>query len=355
MDKSKILIVEDNIDTVDLLRKRLRADGYDTGEAYDGEEGLKKVIEYEPDLIVLDIMMPKLDGFQVCRRLKEDENTRHIPVIILTAKGDVDSTVKGLDIGGDDYLAKPFDYKELVARIHSLLRKKAEREKRLEDERAAALQQMMDQVAHEIRNPLVSIGGFARRVSDSLSEDDPNKKYLEMIIQNVATLEHMIKQLIELKITGISYREPTDINEIILNAIEKFKPVFGDNHIELKTDLMHDPPSISVDREQIKTAIANLIENSIEAMRNKTRILKIGSRLNEGYVEIDVSDTGVGIPRDKLKNVMEPFFTSKIHGGLGLPFALKIIEAHRGNISVESEPGEGSTFTVRLPVEIIGT
>ncbi|MBW1719015.1 MAG: response regulator [Deltaproteobacteria bacterium] len=355
MDKDKILIVEDNVDTVDLLRKRLRADGYDTAEAYDGEEGLERFAEYEPDLVVLDIMMPKLDGFEVCKRLKEDESTRQIPVLMLTAKGDVDSTCKGLDVGGDDYLAKPFDYKELVARIRSLLSMRAEREKLLEEEKSEALEKMMDQVAHEIRNPLVAIGGFARRISDSLSEDDPNKKCLELIIQNVETLEHMIKKLIELKTTVISYREPVDINEIIAEAIEEYRLALKENHVDVKTELMKNPPDIFVDREQIKVAFANLIENAVEAMRNETRILKIGSRVSEGYVEIKVSDTGVGIPKDKLKNVLDPFFTSKIHAGLGLTYALKIIQAHRGTVSVGSEPGKGSTFTIRLPVKRPGS
>lgn len=354
MNKSKILIVEDNIDTVDLLRKRLRADGYDTAEAYDGEEGLKRVAEYEPDLVVLDIMMPKLDGFEVCRRLKKDEGTRYIPVLMLTAKGDVDSTVKGLDAGGDDYLAKPFDYKELVARIRSLLSIKEEREKLLEEEKSEALEKMMDQVAHEIRNPLVTIGGFARRISESLSGGDPNRKYLELIVQNVETLEHMIKKLIELKTTVISYREPADINEIIAEAIEEYRPAIEENHIDVRMELMTNPPDISVDKEQIKAAFAHLIENAIEAMRNKQRILEIGSRVSEGYVEIKVSDTGVGIPKDKLKNILEPFFTSKIHAGLGLTYALKIIQAHRGTISVESELGKGSAFTIRLPVKRSG-
>ncbi len=117
---------------------------------------------------------------------------------------------------------------------------------------------------------------------------------------------------------------------------------------------MKNLPDISVDREQIKAAFANLIENAIEAMRNKTRMLNIASRVSEGYVEIKISDTGVGIPKDKLKNILDPFFTSKIHAGLGLTYALKIIQAHRGTISVESEPGEGSTFTIRLPVKKSG-
>ena len=352
MDKKKVLIVDDNIDTVELLRKRLRLDGYDTAEAYDGEEGLEKVAECRPDLIVLDIMMPKLDGFEVCRRLKRNEETRYIPVIMLTAKGDVDSTVKGLDVGGDDYLAKPFDYKELLARIRSLLSMKEEREKLVQEEKSEALEKMMDQVAHEIRNPLVSIGGFARRIHESLPENDPNKKYLELIIQNVATLEEMIKKLIELKTMVACYLESADINSIIGETVEKFRPRLEKNHVELKTNLASNLPSVHVDRGQIKIALSSFVENAIEAMRDKRRILQIESRVSDdGYIEVAVSDTGVGIPKDKLKHILDPFFTSKVHAGLGLTYALKIVQAHRGTISVESELGKGSTFTMRLPIK----
>ncbi|NIA08363.1 MAG: response regulator [Nitrospiraceae bacterium] len=352
MDKKKVLIVDDNIDTIELLRKRLRVDGYDTAEAYDGEEALKKVAEYSPDLVVLDIMMPKMDGFEVCRRLKRNEETRYIPVIMLTAKGDVDSTVKGLDIGGDDYLAKPFDYKELLARIRSLLSMKEEREKLVREEKSEALEKMMDQVAHEIRNPLVSIGGFARRIYESLPENDPNKKYLELIVQNVATLEEMIKKLIELKTMVACYLEPADINDLIGETIEKFRASIEKNHVELKTEFAANLPSIHVDKGQIKTALSSFIENAIEAMRNKRRILKIESRISDdNYIEIAVSDTGVGIPKDKLKHILNPFFTSKVHAGLGLTYALKIVQAHRGTISVESELDKGSTFTMRLPAK----
>jgi signal transduction histidine kinase len=295
--------------------------------------------------------MPKVDGFEVCKRLKKDESTRYIPILMLTAKGDVDSTCKGLDIGADDYLAKPFDYKELAARIRSLLNIKADREKLLEEEKSEALEKMMDQVAHEIRNPLVAIGGFARRISESLSEDDPNKKYLKLIVQNVEILEHMIKKLLELKTTVISYREPVNINEIIGEVIEGFNSIIKEKHIEIKTELMPNPPNVFVDKEQIKTAIAHIVENAIEAMQNKPRILKISSSVNEGYFQIDISDTGIGIPKDKLKNILDIFFTSKTHAGLGLTYAVKIVQAHRGTISVESELNKGSTFTIRLPIK----
>jgi two-component system sensor histidine kinase/response regulator len=349
--KNKILIVDDAVDTVELLRKRFRSEGYDTDEAYDGEEALKQVENYTPDLIVLDVMMPKLDGYEVCRRLKADENTKYIPILMLTAKGEIENKVLGLEIGADDYLPKPFDYKELSARIKSLLSIKAAREKLVEEEKSEALGKMMDEVAHEIRNPLASIGGFAKRVHERLPEGDTNKKYMEMIIGDVSRLENMVKQLIELKSMATCYLVSTDINEVIMEAIESFEKEFNDKGIEMKTDLMSNPPFIYADREQLKATISNLIKNAIEAMLESPKILKIATLLDDGRIVIEISDTGKGIPKDKIKSIFDPFFTSKIYGpGLGLTFALKIIQQHRGTISVESEPGKGTTFTIRLPV-----
>ncbi|MEW6163149.1 MAG: response regulator [Nitrospirota bacterium] len=349
--KSKILIADDAPDTVELLKKRFRSEGYDTAEAYNGEEALKQVAEYNPDLIILDIMMPKMDGYVVCQKLKADENTRYIPVLMLTAKGEVENKVKGLDIGADDYLAKPFDYKELSARVRSLLTIKAAREKLVEEERAEALEKMMEEVAHEIRNPLTSIGGFAKRVFDRLPEGDPNRKYMEMIIEDVAVLESMIKQLVELKTMALSYKEPANINDVIMEALKLYEKEFENKGIEAKTELMDNPPLISLDKEKLKIAFGNLIKNSIEAMQDKLKILKLISRISDGHMEVQVSDTGKGIPKDKIKYIFDPFFTSKIYGpGLGLTFTQKIIQEHRGTISVDSELGKGTTFTLRLPI-----
>ena len=350
--KNKILIVDDTVDTVELLKKRFRSDGYDTAEAYDGEEALKQVVEYNPDLIVLDVMMPKLDGYEVCQRLKTDESTRYIPILMLTAKSDVESKIKGLDIGADDYLPKPFNYKELSARVRSLLTIKAAHEKLVEEEKSGALELMMDQVAHEIRNPLTSIGGFARKVYGKLPEGDPNKKYMEMIINDVAILESMIKQLIELKTMAISFKEPTNINDLIMKALKLFEQESKEKAIDVQNELEDNLPLIPADEKLLKRALCNLIKNSIEAMAEGTKVLKIVSRLSEGHIEILVSDTGKGIPTDKLKKIFDPFVTSKVYGpGLGLTFTYRIIQDHNGTISAESEPGKGTTFTITLPVE----
>jgi two-component system sensor histidine kinase/response regulator len=352
-ERTKILIVDDTLDTVELLKKRFRAEGYQTVEAYDGEQGLARVHEENPDLVILDVMMPKLDGFAVCERLRHDETTRYLPVLMLTAKTGIPERIKGLDCGADDYLAKPFDYKELSARVRSLLAKKEASRQLAEREKTDALDHLVDEVSHEVRNPLVAIGGFARRVYKNLSEGDENRRYLKIILDNVVALEKMITELVELKATALSFQEATDINVILRDTLSLFSEEIGARHIELSTDFMDNPPPIPADRENLARALFNIIENAIEAMERPPRSLAITSAVDNGFFTIRVSDTGKGISRERLKNIYDPFFTSKTKGpGLGLTFALKTVQAHSGTIAVESEEGKGSTFLIKLPLPI---
>jgi signal transduction histidine kinase len=249
-------------------------------------------------------------------------------------------------------MSKPFDYKELSARVRSLLSIKATHEKKVEEEKSGALEQMMDQVAHEIRNPLTSIGGFARKVFSRLPEGDPNKKYMQMIIEDVAVLESMIKQLIDLKSMSISMKEPLNINDVIKDSLKVFEQDVVQKAINVETDLEDGLPMITADKKLLKRAFCNLIKNSIEAMETGTKALKITSRKKDGGLELQFSDTGKGISKDKIKNIFDPLVTSKVYGpGLGLTFALKIIQDHKGTISVESEPDTGTAFTIIFPAE----
>lgn len=348
--KEKILIVDDTVDTVELLKKRFRADGYETAEAYDGEEGLQKVTECRPDLVVLDVMMPKLDGYAVCKRLKNDEATRHLPVLMLTAKSEISDKVKGLDIGADDYIAKPFDYKEVVARVRSLLMKKNVSEKMSEREKGEALDSLVDEVSHEVRNPLVAIGGFARRVYKNLPEGDENRRYMEIILQNVASLEKMVVELIELKGATFAYQESLDINSALRTTLAMFSKEIEEQQIEVVTNFAEGLPSILADREKLSRALFNIIENAIEAMVRSPRKLVVTTRIREGVLEIEITDNGRGCSRETINKIYDPFFSSKIYGpGLGLTFCLRVIQNHRGTISVLSEEGVGTKFTIKLP------
>ena len=234
----------------------------------------------------------------------------------------------------------------------TILAMKSEREKIIEEERSKTLESMMDEVAHEIRNPLTSIGGFTRRIYERLPDDDPNKNYMKVVIEDIERLENMIKQLVKLKVMGISQTEPSNINDVIIDALKSFEKEFRDNDIEVKTELVDNPPLISIDRGKITVAIANLIRNSIEAMQRTPKLLKIISNASDENIEIVISDTGKGIPKDKIMYIFDPFFTSKIYGpGLGLTFTQRIIQEHGGIISVESNLGKGTVFTIRLPLK----
>jgi len=350
--KVKILIIDDTVDTVDLLRKRFRSEGYETVEAYDGQEGLDQVYECQPDIVLLDVMMPRIDGFEVCAKLKKDERTRHIPVLMLTAKSEIPDKVKGLDIGADCYITKPFDYKEVAARVRSLLAKKEESSKLAEKEKSDALDYMVNEVSHEVRNPLVAIGGFARRLQKEMPDESPRREYVDIIVKNAEALEKMVDHLIGLKSATLSYPDETNIHEILEDVLATFEKDIENLGISVEKQFFDRPPSVQGDRDNLEKAISNIIENSIEAMsKQENRVLTISTDVRDGYFEVQIADTGIGISKDKIKKIYDPFFTSKIYGpGLGLTFALKTIQNHRGLISVHSKEGQGTVFIIRLPL-----
>ena len=350
--KQKILITDDTADIVELLNKRLTADGYETAPAYDGEECLAKVEQFRPDLIILDVMMPKLDGFDVCKRLRANDTHRHIPILMLTAKSEITDKVRGLDTGADAYITKPFNYKEIAACVRSLLARDEANRRLAEEEKTEALDQMVDEFSHELRNPLVAIGGFARRVSRALPEESRERKYMDIILENVVSLEKMVAHLIALKGATISFFELCDINQIIRSVLDQFAASFTSRAIVVETNIMDNHPLLPADRENLIKAIANIVENAVEAMNaSQNKVLRIGTAISDGSIDIRIADTGRGISRDKIKSIYDPFFTSKIYGpGLGLTFALKAIQSHQGKISVESEEGVGTVFTIHLPM-----
>ena len=347
----KVLIVDDNADNVELLTKRLRAAGYRTSDARDGEEALKRVAEEEPDLVILDVMMPKLDGFEVCRRLKTDEKTRFIPIIMLTAKREVPDKIKGLDTGADDYVTKPFNPQELMARIKSLLALRTSHEKRVTEEKLGALGQMAEGVAHEVRNPMVTIGGFARRIRDKLPEGDHLREYADHIIKEVERLETMVEEIVKFKTLMISPYEPVDLRELADAALGDMAKTLADGRIEVARRYAPYVPLVQGDRGNLRLALINVIHNAEEAMPSGgTLTVAIGDEGNR--VSVEIADTGRGIPKAELPNIFDPFYTSKMAGaGMGLTMVHRIVTRHGGDVDVTSELGNGTRVTIRLPVK----
>ena len=347
----KVLVVDDNPDNVELLAKRLAAAGYRTCEAYDGEEALARVAEEEPDLVILDVMMPKLDGFEVCRRLKTQEATRGIPVIMLTAKREVPDKIRGLDTGADDYVTKPFNPQELMARVRSLLHLRTIQEKRVTEEKLGALGQMAEGVAHEVRNPMVTIGGFARRIRDRLPEGDPLRDYAEHIIKEVERLENMVEEIVRFKALMIAPYEPVDLAALVEDALAAREKLLEEGGIRVVREFAADLPFLEGDRSNLLLAVGNVIQNALEAME-PGGTLTVALAAEGQRVRARFTDTGCGIAKPELANVFDPFYTSKMTGaGMGLTMVHRIVTRHGGDVDIASRPGAGTTVTLWLPVK----
>jgi two-component system sensor histidine kinase/response regulator len=348
MGKQKILIADDEMDNVILLEKRLKASGFDTITAADGDEAVEQTFKYIPDLVLLDIMMPKKDGYEVLRCLREDDKTKDIPVILLTAKAETPDKVKGLELGAVDYVTKPFDYKELLARIKSNLESRKEVDEQIKEEKLTALSAMMEGVAHEVRNPLTVIGGFSKKLLTMTLPDDPRYPYIVSIEKGVSRIERMIKDIYDFKTMMIIKNREEYINQCVNEVLLQLQTALKDKNIQLTLFMDKTDSKIFMDKNQFMRAIKNIIGNSIDAM-TCGGILSIKTTTGAKVFTITIADSGSGIKEEELKFVFDPFFTSKMEGtGLGLTLALKIIQEHNGNIYIKSEKNTGTIVTVEL-------
>ena len=346
--KPRILIVDDDEKNAMLLSLKLERDGYEIKTASNGIEALEKVGAFSPDLILMDVMMPKMDGYEALRRLKSTEETRYIPVIMLTGRSETEDKIMGFEVGAEDYIIKPFSLREVSARVKSLLRMRQLQTRLTETEKMAALGEMVDGIAHEIRNPLTAIGGMARRLYDWETEEQ-HKTYAQKIIKSVERLERMLQRIDEYKRILASTLSPGDINMAITDALKAAKDITEGKDVEFKASLMPDPPPVNLDYGNFRTALFNILQNSVEAIEKKGEIRVETLPSMDQTILIRITDNGVGIKEDDIRKIFNPFQTSKFEGaGMGLTIAYRIIHDHGGDISVESKPGAGTTVTIKL-------
>jgi len=369
-DKAKILIVDDDVDTVELLIKRLRAEGYDTAEAYDGEQALRQVEEYQPDLVILDIKMPKIDGYEVCRRLKSSEETKFIPIIMLTVKAKVPDKVKGLDIGADDYIPKPFDYRELSRRVRYWSTVKMEVEERvgeikrleqelIKSERLAAIGQTVASIAHYIKNILFGLKGGIYLVNVTPKEDktDSLQTGREMLERNIGRMSDLVLDLLEYSKDSEPEYESCFPNEIANEVCSLIESRAKEYDVEIIQDFDLSLGEVVLDRKGIHRCLLNLVSNAIDAClfdssKGKKWVVEVRTILdNDEEVKFEVSDNGCGMDQEVKEKLFTSFFTTKEGRGtgLGLLITQKIVQEHGGTITIDSEAGKGSTFTIRLP------
>jgi signal transduction histidine kinase len=344
-----ILVVDDDHMLLMMIETLLKRSGYEVTTTDKGEDALHKAAEYPPDLIILDVNMPHMDGLEVCRRLKTNPDTRLIPVIFLTADDFVEHKIAGLELGANDYITKPFDSKEFLARVKSHVEGSLSRQEYGEQEKLKALDTMLDQVAHELRNPLVAIGGFARRIHNRITDDDQLKLYANNIYREVERLEGTLNEIIELKNIILGTITSFDPASLLKETLKPFTKTLRKNNIQFETKLPHETTAILGDRKHLAMAVSNIITNAIEAMDETGGNLDVTLEQDAQYCRIAIRDTGRGIEDSAIPLVFRPFYTSKISGsGMGLCAVQHIVDMHNGKVHLTSKPGEGTRVEINL-------
>lgn len=346
--KPRVLIVDDDEKNLILLSVKMEREGYEIAKAYNGLQALDKLSTFRPDLILMDVMMPKMDGYEALRRIKSMEETRYIPVIMLTGRTEVEDKVLGFEVGAEDYISKPYSLMEVAARVKSLLRMRALQTKLRETEKMAALGEMVDGIAHEVRNPLTAIGGMARRLYEH-EDDVQHKTYAENIMKAVARLERMLQRIDEYKRILVSKLSPGDINQVVQATVEEVRDLVRTKDIVINTSLMPGAPPVDMDYGNLKTAVFNVMQNSVEAISEKGEIKVETLPSLDNTLLLRITDNGCGMSEEEVRKIYNPFQTSKMEGaGMGLTITYRILHDHGADIEFHSIKGEGTVVTIKF-------
>nr|WP_306444107.1 hybrid sensor histidine kinase/response regulator [Odoribacter splanchnicus] len=362
----KLLVVDDVQTNVLLLKALLSKDGYGILVANNGQEALEVIRNENPDLILLDVMMPGMDGFEVAERLKSEEYRCEIPIIFLTALDDTQSIVNGFKLGAGDFISKPFRKEELMVRIkHQLSLVAARRiiEEKNEELRKtiAGRDKMYSVIAHDLRSPMASMKMLLNTIMMSVEKDKIDPDIFDMLEMSNKTSEEVFSLLDNLlkwtksqlgKLTVIPQK--LDISGLADGVVEVTNSVAEVKHIKLiRTD--HESFFVYVDIEMIKSVLRNLISNAVK-FSNPDSDIKVGIKAEDGKVIVSVTDSGKGIKKEdqhKLLKDSTHFTTygtnSEEGSGLGLLLCRDFARKNGGELWFESEENLGSVFSFSLP------
>ncbi len=352
---ARVLVADDNADMREYLCRLLER-SYEVVAVADGQAALERIRNDLPDLILADVMMPRLDGFGLVAAVRADERTRTLPVILVSARAGEESRIEGLAAGADDYLIKPFSARELLARVGSQLelarlRKETDRRK---DEFLATL-------AHELRTPLAPIRNSVHILRLAGGDRGVAERVYEMMERQVNHMVRLVDDLMEVsRITRgkIDLRkEPVELAAVVHSAVETSKPLIETARHQLAIDLPAGPLTLNADPVRLAQVLANLLNNAAKYTPEGGRIWLTARRAGAN-VEISVRDSGAGIPAEVLPKVFDLFMQgertySRAQGGLGIGLTLvrSLVNLHGGGVEARSDgPGRGSEFVVRLPL-----
>ena len=351
--RNKILAVDDNV--IDIITiEKLLGERYDLRTATTGEKALEIAADFRPDIILLDNMMPGLDGGQVCRQIRADSGLRHTKIIMVSGKSRVSERIEAYQAGADDYITKPFDEDELLAKIRVYLRLKSV------EEVDQFKTNVLTLLSHEARTPLNSLIAPAEMLMSGDEIDAEERKLLIEVVHSAARRLHRFFENVML----LSFLKsgkwqfspaPADLCDVVHEAVCDVATQAAERKIKIE-EKFDAGPTVCLDRQQIKRVITAILDNAIRFSPPGSRV-DIYVTGDNARVCVRVSDHGKGIELDYLPYVFEELSAPDIdhHSqgqGLSLAIARQIVQQHNGTIVAENTEGSGATFTVQLPLTV---
>ena len=378
-NKGIILIVDDLPENVLVVEKTLQREGYRTAIATSGEEAIERVQTIRPDLILLDVLMPKVDGFEVCRQIKADPDLNYVPVIFLTALNEPKYILEGFEAGGVDFISKPFNLTELLARVktHVDLKKtqaenelnisklkKANHELNLAKNMLTELNGNKDKffsiIAHDLRNPFL---GFYKLIDFINREfDNIDRNELKTMINDMSKSAEKLNKLLEnllawsrIQLGKISVRkENINLKQIVDLSLALFHDFARHKNINIRNQV-DENLTVYTDVQMINTVLRNLISNALKFSDVFSEI-SVSSLVHNGNILLSVEDNGIGISADELSklfqvgsHVVKTGTDGEFGTGLGLILSKELLDKLGASVAVKSQVDKGTTFTIRLP------
>ena len=364
-----VLVVDDNPTNLKVLCRTLSQLKCRLLVATNGEEALRIAQETSPAVILLDVLMPGMDGFEICRRLKQDPQTLDSAVIFVSALNSSSDKVRGLEEGAADYIIKPFNPEEVVARVKVQLTVQALQAKLLQRNQELARSnhqknELLGMAAHDLRNPLSVVTGYAAILEKGMAGPLTDKQ--RNLVSNIHSTGREMQTLLE-DLLSVSQIEAGRLNlnrslvdpRALLDSVLQLQELQASAK-EIALEISVDealPQAVCVDASKIKQAMANLLGNAIKFSQPTTKI-QVELYQDGHSMVMKVADQGPGIPADELPKLFQPFQCTSVKStagerstGLGLAITKRIVEGHAGEIRVDSQVGKGTTFTIRVPVK----
>jgi signal transduction histidine kinase len=347
-----LLAVDDIPDNLLLIQLALEQEGYSVILVDSGKKALNMIQKHPPDLVLLDVMMPEMDGYEVTRQIRQMSHLPYIPILLITAHEE-SSLIKGLDLGADEFIRKPIKIDDLKARVRSLLRLKETMEQR---------DNFVSCLTHDLRTPLVAADRMFQLLQQgafgTVSEE------MDTAFQGMIKNNHNLLQMLNNLLDVHSYELGKDnlnfisfsLSDLLREISDQFSCLAEEKELEFIVDLSPDLPEIQGDRLELRRVFVNLISNSIKFTDQGQVILR--SFVEEHphpVIIVEVEDTGIGMSEETQLEIFQRFRQGnhkRAGHGLGLYLCRQIIKAHQGTITVNSQPDQGSIFRVCFPREL---